>query len=581
MLPNSASVATPGLPPHDLLDASSALRSPPDMHRPPRYQEPDDSGLAGVTTAFAAGGVSVANMSLQQSYIHQQQQQQHGYYQPQQHHHHQQPIATMYSPVLGDMEPTSGSPYYSSPMTYTNATPTNSMYPQPRSVPQPVISQQLSAYPYGLSVKPHQTQQLHQQHSQQQHQQQQQIGYAPPLMRAYSNYQPMSGYSPQPQHQQHAGIAIPLSGDSIPSQAPVMYQVGQPYQPGQVLGRPLDSYRTRISVPNAGALSGTPASAQYMLYRMPEEDGQSIDGGVSQQAPQSSAQAQQGPLHTIAEDEDDRYQNEEDEEQDPENDQAQDTDDAGGATLDDQGDPPSALFDTEAQAGTRGDLAADDGSRRQSSSPQSHDPPGLRVEIPLKNQQSRPRAEAAPATSSSTTGQRRSAASAGRLTPASTPDTSGVARTGHSANDVKQMAQQQRGRRFPLAVNTTARAAAATTSANEPGPQTAMLIEYVQSLPSPSTFQPIVYQQDENYSPMEFGTTPIVGHQQTSAFQWPLPSSGSSVAGAAAATSRAPHQPSPLKRNVAKDPIAPVVVDSSIDAMVSHKSPKKRSRNQL
>ncbi|KAJ2331790.1 Myocyte-specific enhancer factor 2C, partial [Coemansia sp. RSA 2673] len=35
MLPNSASVATPGLPPHDLLDASSALRSPPDMHRPP------------------------------------------------------------------------------------------------------------------------------------------------------------------------------------------------------------------------------------------------------------------------------------------------------------------------------------------------------------------------------------------------------------------------------------------------------------------------------------------------------------------------------------------------------------------
>ncbi|KAJ2060173.1 Myocyte-specific enhancer factor 2C [Coemansia sp. S146] len=591
MLPNSASVATPGLPPHDLLDAASAIRSPPDMHRPPRYQEPDDSGLVNATTAFAAGGVSVSNMSLQQSYM--QQQQQHGYYQqqqPQQHHHHhhqqQQPMATMYSPVLGDMEPASGSPYYSSPMTYTNATPTNTIYPQPRSVPQPVIAQQLSAYPYGLSVKPHQTQQLHQQHpqQQQQYQQQQQMGYAPPLMRAYSNYQPMSAYSPQQQHQQqHAGIAMPLSGDSIPSQTSVMYQVGQPYQPGQVLGRPLDSYRTRVSVPNTGALSGAPASAQYMLYRMPEEDGQSIDGGASQQTPQSSAQAQQGPLHTIAEDEDDRYQNEEDEEQDPENDQAQDTDDAGGATLDDQGDLSSALFDTEAPTDVRGDFAADDGdgSRRQSSSPQSHDPPGLRVEIPLKNQQSRPRAEAAPATSSSTTGQRRSAASAGRLTPASTPDTSGVARVGHSANDTKQLAQQQRGRRFPLAVNTTARAAAATTSTNEPGPQTAMLIEYVQSLPSPSTFQPIVYQQDENYSPMEFGTTPIVGHQQTSAFQWPLPPSGSSVAGAATATSRAPHQPSPLKRNVAKDPIAPVVADSSIDAMVSHKSPKKRSRNQL
>ncbi|KAJ2582185.1 hypothetical protein GGH95_001672, partial [Coemansia sp. RSA 1836] len=113
---------------------------------------------------------------------------------------------------------------------------------------------------------------------------------------------------------------------------------------------------------------------------------------------------------------------------------------------------------------------------------------------------------------------------------------------------------------------------------------TAMLIEYVQSLPSPSTFQPIVYQQDENYSPMDFGTTPIVGHHQqtTSAFQWPLPAAGSSVAGAASATaSRAPHQPSPLKRNVAKDPGAPGAAEASAEVMVSHKSPKKRSRNQL
>ncbi|KAJ2373973.1 Ribosome-releasing factor 2 mitochondrial [Coemansia sp. RSA 2611] len=563
LMPNSASAATPGLASHDLLDASSAVRSPPDMHRPPRYQEPDDSGLASATTAFAAGGVP--NMSLQQSYLPQQQpQQQQGYYQQQQqqqHHHHQpQQSIAMYSPGLGDIEPTSGSPYYSSPMTYANATPTNAIYPPSRGVPQPVIPPQLSAYPYGLSVKPQHTQQLPQPHYQQQ------LGYAPPLMRAYSNYQPMGAYSPPQQHQQHGGIAMPLSGDSISSHASVMYQVGQPYQPGQVLGRSLDSYRTRLSVPASGALSGTPTSAQYMLYRMPEEDGHAIEGGAPQQAPQSGAQ--QGPLHTIAED-DDRYQNEDDEEQDPENDQAQDTDDAGAAALDDQADPSSAAVGNEA--------ATDEGedSRRQSSSPQPRDAPGLRVEIPEKSQ-SRPRADAAPA---ATPGLRRSAGSASRLTPASTPDAGGGTRAGHSANDAKQSVQQQRGRRFPLAVNTTARAAAASTSANEPGPQTAMLIEYVQSLPSPSTFQPIVYQQDENYSPMEFGTTPIVGHQQTSAFQWPLPPSGS-VAGVASAAGRAPHQPSPLKRNVAKDPIAPVV-DSGPDTLVSQKSPKKRSRNHL
>ncbi|KAJ2791039.1 hypothetical protein GGI18_001412 [Coemansia linderi] len=76
LMPNSASAATPGLASHDLLDASSAVRSPPDMHRPPRYQEPDDSGLASATTAFAAGGVP--NMSLQQSYLPQQQPQQQG-----------------------------------------------------------------------------------------------------------------------------------------------------------------------------------------------------------------------------------------------------------------------------------------------------------------------------------------------------------------------------------------------------------------------------------------------------------------------------------------------------------------------
>ncbi|KAJ2557677.1 hypothetical protein GGH95_005120, partial [Coemansia sp. RSA 1836] len=343
LLPNSASAATPGLAPHDLIDASSAIRSP-DMHRLPRYhQDAADEGLVGAT-AFATGSVPVSNMALQQSYIQQQQQQQqHGYYQPQQpqpqpqqhHHHHppQQQMVAMYSPVLGDLEPAGGSPYYSSPMSYTNATPTNAIYqPSSRGVAQqPGIAQQLSAYPYGLSVKQHQTQQ------------QQQFGYAPPLMRAYSTYQPMSSYQPQHQHQhhqpqqqqqqQHGGIAVPLSGDSISSQAAVMYQVGQPYQPGQVLGRPLDSYRTRISVPSAAAVLPTSASGppQYMLYRMSEDDAQPADDGAAQQAAQAAAQpVLPGPLHTIAEDEDDRFVNDDDEEeeQDAEHEApAQDTDD--------------------------------------------------------------------------------------------------------------------------------------------------------------------------------------------------------------------------------------------------------------
>ncbi|KAJ2905865.1 Myocyte-specific enhancer factor 2C, partial [Coemansia aciculifera] len=273
--PNSASAATPGLAPHDLADAPSVIRSPPtNIHRP-RYQDADE-GLAGAA-AFGPGSIPVSNMALQQSYIQQQQQQQqHGYYQQQspQHHQQQQQMVAMYSPVLGDLETTGGSPYYSSPMTYTHATPSNAIYQQSRGMSHPGIAQQLSAYPYGLSVKPHQTQQ-------QQQQQQQQFGYAPPLMRAYSTYQPMSPYQAQQHHhhhqQQQHGIAIPLSGDSISSQASVMYQVGHPYQPGQVIGRPLDSFRTRVSVPNTGVLPSASVSPHYMLYRMPEEDPQPID----------------------------------------------------------------------------------------------------------------------------------------------------------------------------------------------------------------------------------------------------------------------------------------------------------------
>ncbi|KAJ2001115.1 Myocyte-specific enhancer factor 2C [Coemansia thaxteri] len=593
LLPHSATAATPGLAPHDLLDASLAVRSPSDMHRP-RYSDQDGGGGFADPTAFAAAGAGISNTHLQQGYVQQAQSQpQASYYQPQpqqQQQNHQPQMVTMYSPGVGDIEHVGGSPYYSSPMTYATATPTNAIYPQSRAVPNSGLAQQFSVYPYGLPTKPHPTQQHQQQ------QQQQQLAYAPPLVRSYQSYQPMSAYQPQPQptQQQHSGITVPLSADAISSQASVMYQVGQPYQPGQVLGRPMDTYRTRISVPTT-ALSATSSSVspQYMVYRVPEEDGQSIDH-ITQQQQQfvQLQQQQQGQLHTIAEDDGDRYQN------DDEDDDEQDVDNAAGEmdgpALGNQDDLSAAVFSIEAAADTRAEPAAEDGdepggSGRQSSSassPRSQDlPGGLRVEIPHSSQLSRPRADApAAAAAAGTAAPRRSSASASRLSSASTPESSGASRTGHSAGDAKQA----RGRRFPLAVNTAARTAATAgpppVNGNEPGPQTAMLIEYVQSLPSPSTFQPIVYQQNENFSPMEFGTTPIVGHQQTSAFQWPLPSSSSSVASAAAAAaaSRAPHQPSPLKRNVTKDSGAPVSESSgAVGVKATHRSPKKRSRNQL
>ncbi|KAJ2469178.1 Myocyte-specific enhancer factor 2C [Coemansia sp. RSA 2322] len=835
LLPHSATAATPGLAPHDLLDASLAVRSPSDMHRP-RYSDQDGGGGFADPTAFAAAGAGISNTHLQQGYVQQAQSQpQASYYQPQpqqQQQNHQPQMVTMYSPGVGDIEHVGGSPYYSSPMTYATATPTNAIYPQSRAVPNSGLAQQFSVYPYGLPTKPHPTQQ-HQQQQQGQlhtiaeddgdryqnddedddeqdvdnaagemdgpalgnqddlsaavlsieaaadtraepaaedgeapggsgrqsssassprsqdlpgglrveiphssqlsrpradapaaaaaagtaaprrssasasrlssastpessgasrtghsagdakqargrrfplavntaartaatagpppvngnepgpqtamlieyvqslpspstfqpivyqqnenfspmefgttpivgHQQtsafqwplpssssSQQLAYAPPLVRSYQSYQPMSAYQPQPQptQQQHSGITVPLSADAISSQASVMYQVGQPYQPGQVLGRPMDTYRTRISVPTT-ALSATSSSVspQYMVYRVPEEDGQSIDH-ITQQQQQfvQLQQQQQGQLHTIAEDDGDRYQN------DDEDDDEQDVDNAAGEmdgpALGNQDDLSAAVFSIEAAADTRAEPAAEDGdepggSGRQSSSassPRSQDlPGGLRVEIPHSSQLSRPRADApAAAAAAGTAAPRRSSASASRLSSASTPESSGASRTGHSAGDAKQA----RGRRFPLAVNTAARTAATAgpppVNGNEPGPQTAMLIEYVQSLPSPSTFQPIVYQQNENFSPMEFGTTPIVGHQQTSAFQWPLPSSSSSVASAAAAAaaSRAPHQPSPLKRNVTKDSGAPVSESSgAVGVKATHRSPKKRSRNQL
>ncbi|KAJ1883951.1 hypothetical protein LPJ66_010846 [Kickxella alabastrina] len=385
-----------------------------------------------------------------------------------------------------------------------------------------------------------------------------------------------------------------------------MYQAGQPYQPGQVLGRQLDAYRPRLTVPSASLTNNPPVSTQYMVYRMPDGSTHAVDTAQQQQQELIMSQQahQHDQLHTINEDEDEPYKRRGEEEMDEDQyinheygqDQGQDQgqtqedheqdQDAGEDEEDDDDDstsveanfhisPSAAAASTGDQStpnseATNSNSASSTGGRRPSTqSLQSRDTPDLRVEIPQK-QQSRPRTDPGNAS----TLLRRPASSTGRHNAITAPDAPSI-RTGMPTTDAAHKSGV-RGRRFPLAVNTTARTAAVS---NEPGPQTAMLIEYVQSLPSPSSFQPIVYQQNENYSPMEFGTTPIVGPQQTSAFQWPLPpSSGNNVATAASRSSAAaaPHQPSPLKRNVTKDATA-----STPSEQNETSSPNKRLRTQL
>ncbi|KAJ1950144.1 hypothetical protein EC988_004496 [Linderina pennispora] len=308
----------------------------------------------------------------------------------------------------------------------------------------------------------------------------------PPVQRAYST---LAGYQQPVASMTSMPPAIAQQLGASDSRQYGMYQVGQPYQPGQVMGRPLDSFRTRLAAPPA-APAGVPP--QYMVYRMPD--------GSQPADPQQA-------LHTIAEDEADEEPQEE----------------------------PHAELQEEPQASQDEEPSASASPARQPSDAEAE---GLRVEIPA----TRSRSDA---------GLLRRSARSGQSTPA-------TARTNQTDPSAAKPA-----RRLPPAVNTSARLA---NPLNEPGPQTAMLLEMAQNLPSPSTFYPQIYQQNENFSPLEFGTTPIIGHQQQSAFQWPVPGS---VAG-----TRAPHQPSPLKRSVEKG----ASPGPSTNAATDLPSPRKRTR---
>ncbi|KAI9267402.1 hypothetical protein BY458DRAFT_511664 [Sporodiniella umbellata] len=58
----------------------------------------------------------------------------------------------------------------------------------------------------------------------------------------------------------------------------------------------------------------------------------------------------------------------------------------------------------------------------------------------------------------------------------------------------------------------------------EPGPPSALPSQFAQNLPSPSTFYPEFYQQNELPSPLNFSATPVTApHQGNNAFHWPAP----------------------------------------------------------
>ncbi|KAJ2830427.1 Myocyte-specific enhancer factor 2C [Coemansia erecta] len=477
-----------------------------------------------------------------------------------------QQMPSVYSPMSGELD-AAGNPIY-----YSATTPTSSMYVQPRVMSSAGLASGISAYPYALSsVKPQATIQP----TQQPQQPQQQLAYAQPMLRAYP-YQQLNAYPAQQQQTVQTvqpgqpGISVALGPEGIPPQS-VMYSISQPYQPGQVLGRSIDSYRPRLGAQPVGA--NPPVSPQYMLYRMPDGSTQAIE--ASAHYPQAIVD-QQGHLQTIAEDDDDAFANSADPAQFADAEQSFDHDEYTHEQPESaEGDAHAASDDEQARA------EAD----KERAPKQTQEPPRLHVEIPQSPHGMRARSD----TTGSSVARRSAASGSSRLSSASTPDTASTRAGALSAGEASgkpPLPAQPRARRFPLAVNTATRAAAAGGSGSgpsEPGPQTAMLIEYVQSLPSPSSFQPIVYQQNENYSPMEFGSTPIVGHQNSSPFQWPLPpghspassspSNPQAPAGVASSNKNAPHQPSPLKRNVSKGAVA------SPEAIV--RSPKKRTRTQL
>ncbi|KAJ2082682.1 Myocyte-specific enhancer factor 2C [Coemansia sp. RSA 988] len=533
--------------------AAAAAHSPrPDAHQRPRHHEMTSGIALGATHDPGAVGPT---LSMPSAYM------QHQQATPQQ-------MTSMYSPGL-ELDPAGNPVYYSSPMGY-GPTPGAPIYGQPRTMPQAGFAQPVSAYPYGLSnVKP-QASILPQQSSPQQQQ-----FYTQPLVRGYS-YQQLSPYAPQPPAQTQSGLSMTLGSDGIAPQASGMYAIGQPYQPGEVLGRSMDSYRSRVTG-QASLGSNASAAPQYMFYRMP--DGSTYAVETSQQYQTSHSAQEQPQLQTIAEDEDDQST--------PLPDPVLDHKSGREATGDGRSDRVS-ISNADLDAATAavaigGDTSAQNNDETVGHKPReqdrrpSRDPPSLHVEIPQTPQQSRPRNE----TDLESAVTRRSTTNSSHTNTASASDTASSARTGASTGDLpsavtanggRTPAAQPRVRRFPLAVNTATRAAASNSS--EPGPQTAMLIEYVQNLPSPSSFQPIVYQQSENYSPMEFGTTPIVGHQHSSPFQWPLPAGHAPPAqqpsaATSSAMKTAPYQPSPLKRNMPSP---------AVDGDASVKSPKKRTR---
>ncbi|KAJ2160706.1 Myocyte-specific enhancer factor 2D [Coemansia sp. RSA 552] len=518
--------------------ATNAVRSPaPDsQQRTPRYADAAAAAAAGLSLNGAEVGVPMAAMSVPPT-------------------PHQLP--QIYSPSVGEFDQAGGPVYYSSP--------TASVYSQPRAINPSSLSTSVSAYPYALpSTKP----QLTVQH--QQHQHPQQFAYGQPLLRAYPYHQ----QQPHPP----ATVSLALGPDGIPQHNPVVYSLSQPYQPGQVLGRPLDTYRSRLPGQQSMA-AGSAAPQQYMLYRMQDGSAQVIE--ATQHYPQGPQQLAQEQLQPIAEDDDDQVPGSREHEQG----------NGRPANANDAEADASALSDEEAAS------AANAGQEQDDDAAQVQDPPTLSIVTSPGAQQ-----QGNPSQSGESSALRRPAAGSSRLNTASTPDTGslrsatsgplGLPAINTKATPVSGL--HPSARRFPIAVNTTARQAA--SNANEPGPQTAMLIEYVQSLPSPSTFQPLVYQQDENYSPMEFGTTPIVGHQHTSAFQWPVPPAAQSSSGPASSSGQqyavpaggsvagpsskanAPHQPSPLKRNVSK---APSSVASSPAADTPNTNlPHKRTKTQ-
>ncbi|RCH89651.1 hypothetical protein CU098_000212, partial [Rhizopus stolonifer] len=62
-----------------------------------------------------------------------------------------------------------------------------------------------------------------------------------------------------------------------------------------------------------------------------------------------------------------------------------------------------------------------------------------------------------------------------------------------------------------------------STGLSEPGPPSALPSQFAQNLPSPSTFYPEFYQQNELPSPLNFNSTPVAANNNgnSNAFPWP------------------------------------------------------------